>query len=149
MDTDNISKKISEIKHLFMVYRNGIVADALRKAGMPYDYIFGLQLPQIAQIAKENTPSPELANALWNDHKVRESRLLACYLFPKEMPVENVIRIIESLQTREEAEILSFKFLRFHEKANQILKILKEKKESANSNLIEYCADIFEKNLSC
>ena len=38
---------LKEIKHQFMAFRNGIVADALRKAGYDYKVIFGLQLPQL------------------------------------------------------------------------------------------------------
>ena len=73
---------LQSIKKDFFVFRNGIVADTLRKAGMPHKVIFGLQIPQIAAIAKALTPSSELAEALWNDSEVRESRILATYLFP-------------------------------------------------------------------
>ena len=41
------------VKHLFMTYRNGIVADTLRKAGLPFGVIFGLQLPQLSGIARD------------------------------------------------------------------------------------------------
>lgn len=80
---------LQSIKKDFFVFRNGIVADTLRKAGMPHKVIFGLQIPQIAAIAKDLTPSSELAEALWNDSEVRESRILATYLFPvDEMSLE-------------------------------------------------------------
>ena len=48
MDNNRINDSIKQIKHNFMAYRNGIVSDTLRKAGMPYNIIFGTQLPQIA-----------------------------------------------------------------------------------------------------
>ena len=80
MDNNHINDSIKQIKHNFMAYRNGIVSDTLRKAGMPYNIIFGLQLPQIAAIAREYGASDELADSLWKDSGVRESRLLACYL---------------------------------------------------------------------
>ena len=73
---------IKEVKKEFFAFRNGIVADALRKAGMPYKVIFGLQVPQLAQIARGLEPSMEIADKLWADKEVRESRLLAAYLFP-------------------------------------------------------------------
>ena len=47
---------LQSIKKDFFVFRNGIVADTLRKAGMPHKVIFGLQIPQIAAIAKDLTP---------------------------------------------------------------------------------------------
>ena len=73
---------MKDIKKEFFAFRNGITADILRKAGMPYKIIFGLQVPQIAQIARGHKPDMELADRLWNDTEVRESRLLATYLFP-------------------------------------------------------------------
>lgn len=110
---------LQEIKQLFFAYRNGIVADTLRRAGMPYKMIFGLQVPQISEIAKtlKETHTPEeiltLANALWNDKGVRESRLLACYLFdPKSISAEKVEKLKTDLQTPEERDMLNFRILR-------------------------------------
>ena len=73
---------LAEIKKRFFALRNGVVADTLRKAGMPYKMIFGLQVPQLAEIARSLKPETALADELWKDRDVRESRLLACYLFP-------------------------------------------------------------------
>ena len=108
MDTN-----IQNIKKEFFAFRNGIVADALRKAGMPYKVIFGLQVPQLAQIARSLEPSMELADKLWADKEVRESRLLAAYLFPlDQMCEEKAIELMRSAQTPEESDMLAFRLLK-------------------------------------
>ena len=72
---------IQEIKKEFFAMRNGMLGDTLRKAGMPYAVIFGLNIPQLGEIARraqEDTAERDaLARELWADTKVRESRLLA------------------------------------------------------------------------
>ena len=95
-----------------MVYRNGIVADALRPC-TPYSVIFGLQVPQLAEIARSFPQDPDLAMALWDDCCVRESRLLAVYLFPPaSIPMETALELARSVQTREEADMLAFRLLK-------------------------------------
>lgn len=104
---------IQSIKKEFFAFRNGIIADALRKAGMPYKTIFGLQIPQLAQIARSYKPSMEIADELWNDKDVRESRLLATYLFPIDnISKEKAIDLMRSTQTPEESDMLSFRLLK-------------------------------------
>lgn len=98
---------VKEIKHEFMAYRNGVVADTLRQAGMPYSIIFGLNVPQLAAIARPLMPDHELARELWADRNVRESRLLACYLFdPKKVKNDEALALAAGTQTREEADML-------------------------------------------
>ena len=114
---------LQSIKKVFFVFRNGIVADTLRKAGMPHKVIFGLQIPQIAAIAKDLTPSSELAEALWNDSEVRESRILATYLFPvDEMSLEKATWLLGSVRTPEESDMLAFRLLKRLPFASEILK---------------------------
>ncbi len=114
---------LQSIKKDFFVFRNGIVADTLRKAGMPHKVIFGLQIPQIAAIAKDLTPSSELAEALWNDSEVRESRILATYLFPvDEMSMEKATWLLGSVRTQEESDMLAFRLLKRLPFASEILK---------------------------
>lgn len=105
---------LKEIKHLFMTYRNGIVADTLRKAGEPFGVIFGLQLPQLSEIARQTGKSAELADSLWADSNVRESRLLACWVYPpEEISMEKAVALASGVITREEADILAFRLLRY------------------------------------
>lgn len=137
-------RTIKEIKHQFMAFRNGIVADTLRRAGMPYKIIFGLQLPQIAGISRQFAPSMTLAEALWADNNLRESRLLACYLFPREqITFSRAIQLANSVQTQEEADILCFRLLRYLPFAQELMEELKLSPE----NLIAYCGKALQRNL--
>ena len=108
-----------EIKHEFMVYRNGIVADTLRKAGDNHNIIFGLQLPVLKQIAiglknrLTETELTELAHALWADSAVRESRLLTpLILTPANIDLNTATKMCQEIITPEEADILIFALLR-------------------------------------
>ena len=109
---------IQEIKKQFFALRNGMLADTLRKAGMPYGIIFGMNVPQLGQLARDITADPDsdlgqLAGQLWADRNVRESRLLACWLFPVEaVTPEAALAMMADVQTREEADILAFRLLR-------------------------------------
>lgn len=144
MNPEN-NETIKSIKHQFMVYRNGIVADTLRNSGMPYHIIFGLQLPQLSQIARSVNPSLSLANDLWADSKVRESRLLACYLFPKEeITMEQALDLSRSVQTTEEADILCFRLLRYLPFAEQLVAAISV---DTDNRTAEYCAVALRRNL--
>lgn len=117
---------IKEIKHLFLAYRNGIIADTLRQAGYPQPIIFGLQLPQLGEIARQVLADPAteretLARELWADHKVRESRLLACWLFdPVTLTSEEAEALAADVRTLEEADILVFRLLRHYPVADTL-----------------------------
>lgn len=80
---------------------------------MPYPIIFGLQIPQLAQIARGLQPSMELADKLWSDRNVRESRILAAYLFPLEnVDMEKALSLARDVLTQEEADMLAFRIFK-------------------------------------
>lgn len=127
-----------------MAYRNGIVADALRKAGQPYSIIFGLQLPQLSEIARKLEPSVELGRALWSDKNVRESRLLAAWVFPKDkLSAEEALEMVTDIQTREESDILAFRLLRYLPFASSLM----DKLLNSKSILINYTGIALKRNL--
>lgn len=141
METTN---ELKDIKHRFMIYRNGIVSDTLRKAGMPYAIIFGLQLPQLSGIARSLTPSIAIADRLWEDKGVRESRLLACWLYPKEsVDYEKALDLAISVQTAEEADILCFRLLRHLSFAPKLAETL----STSGQRLSEYCGTALRRDL--
>lgn len=72
---------MQSVKRSFFALRNGVVADALRKSGSPYKIIFGLNLPQLRDIATQYAGNRELADELWNNNSTRESQLLAILLY--------------------------------------------------------------------
>lgn len=101
------------IKRRFFAMRNGIIADTLRKAGLDYRMIFGLNLPQIAEIAAEQPKEAALAEELWADRRTRESLLLAPMLYPAgEMDAATAMRWISEVTTTEVADVLCLKLLR-------------------------------------
>lgn len=57
--------KMQRLKRRFFAMRNGITADALRRVGQPFRVIFGLNMPQLREIAGEFGPDEELARELW------------------------------------------------------------------------------------
>ncbi len=142
------NENMRAIKHQFMVYRNGIVAEALRNSGMPYHVIFGLQLPQLAQIARSLNQDKVIAQQLWNDKNVRESRLLACYLFPKDcITLNEAVELARSVQTTEEADILCFRLLRYLPFAEALVDVIKSTNGEENKSLISYCATALRRNI--
>lgn len=135
---------MKEIKHLFFTYRNGIVADTLRKAGYPYKTIFGLEIPRLAEIAGTQKPSMELADALWADRDVRESRVLACYLFPLgEMTPEKCMALASDVQTREEADMLAFRVFKRLPFAADLLRAFGE----GDADALKVCAKALRPHL--
>ena len=117
-----MEETLREIKQLFFTYRNGALADTLKGAGHPCAVVFGLMIPQIADIARQQTPSLELAQRLWDDTGVRESRILATYLFPpQEVTREHAMRLASEVRNAEEADMLAFRLLKRLPCAPQLL----------------------------
>ncbi len=112
---------IQTIKRKLYAMRNGITADALRRAGSPHRLIFGVNLPQLSEIAANSPRSAEIARTLWNDTALRESMLLAPMLFPPEdMTYEESCRWLETSSGTECADILCHKLLRHLPYARQL-----------------------------
>lgn len=144
MENYDIPELVRSIKKEFLTYRNGIVAETLRKAGLDYKLIFGLQLPQISQIALRLPHIPELAQALWDDSSVRESRLLACYLFdPGYIDMQKAISLANEVNNSEEADILSFRLLKRLPSAADLAESL----EDGTTPQTRYCAKALRRNL--
>ena len=67
-----------EIRKRLYAFRNGIAADAMRRAGYPHKVILGVEIPRIAAIARLcGGTDDSLAEALWADPDMREARILA------------------------------------------------------------------------
>lgn len=93
--------------------RNGIIADTMRRAGDSHRIIFGLNLPQIAEIARDHYGNTALAAQLWENRTTRESRLIAPMLYPPaEMPVSLAKEWALDACGNEETDILCHRLLR-------------------------------------
>lgn len=105
--------EMQAIKRNFFAMRNGIVADSLRKAGSPFTIIFGVNLPQLDEIAVNTGKNKALALQLYNDTRTRESMLVAPMVFPpEEMTPELALEWLQKSKAVEVTDILCHKLLR-------------------------------------
>lgn len=121
------------VKRHFFAMRNGIIADTLRRAGSPFRIIFGLNLPQIVEIAAETPHTPELAEALWANSSTRESMLLAPMLYPTDgFSKGKALEWIVAVPASEVADILCHRLLRHLPFAKQLSEELIEKTDASD-----------------
>lgn len=105
--------RVQEIKRRLYALRNGIVADSLRKGGLDYKMAFGLNLPQIVEVASEIEPDRELAETFWADDRTRESKLLAPMIYPREAVTrQRASEMLRQTLTTEVADVLCHRLLR-------------------------------------
>lgn len=130
---------IQTVKRRLFAMRNGVIADVLRRSGSPFRIIFGVNLPQLVDIAKETGMSEELALALWHDTATRESMLLAPLIYPREnLGKEAARKWIAEVPAPEVADILCHRLLRHQPYAAELaLEVINE--ESA-TDLEHYTA---------
>lgn len=104
---------MQQLKRALYAMRNGIVADTLRRGGCPYRLIFGVNLPQLTEIATRFGPSGELAAELAQDSSLRESALLSFMLMPVDtLTIDDARGLVRRVRWSEDADILCFKVLR-------------------------------------
>ncbi|MBD5225483.1 MAG: hypothetical protein HDS68_05890 [Bacteroidales bacterium] len=123
---------MQQIKRRFFAMRNGMLADQMRRNGLDYRVNFGLNIPQIKEIATDTLSSGltsaeqlELANALWENINTRESRLLAPMLFPADiMSDELALKWLSEAQTTEISDHLCHSLLRKLPFASEVAKTL-------------------------
>ena len=110
---DDKYNDLQKVKRHFFAMRNGIIADTLRKAGSHFRIIFGLNLPQIVEIASATPHTASLARELWRNTSTRESMLLAPMLFPHdEMTEAEAAAWIDGIPEPEVADVLCHRLLR-------------------------------------
>lgn len=125
---DEDKTQIQLVKQRFFAMRNGIVADVLRRGGSPYRIIFGLNLPQLKEIATVFGYDKELAEQLWANTSTRESRLMAPMLInPEEFTESDVLRWLGNLTgATEELDFLCHSLLRKLPFADTLVDLLTE-----------------------
>ena len=129
METQDVLK---EIRKEFFAFRNGIVADKLRKAGDPHGMIMGCLLVDVSAIAgrvRDDITDQEqrvsIAQELWNDTNSRECRLAAPILYPAEdMSLEEAMQWCQTVETVEIADNLCHKLLRHINDADALFRQL-------------------------
>lgn len=137
---------IKNIKKSFFAYRNGVITDRLRNAGDCHKVIFGLNIPQLVEIANATGQNANIARQLWFNSDSRESRLIAPMIFPSEdMSIEEAHSWIDSVENTEVSDNLCHKLLK---KLPYTETLFQEYSLSAN-DLLRYTAFRIAMNLLC
>lgn len=119
--SDTEFNDMQRAKRCMFSMRNGVVADALRKGGSPFQIIFGVNLPQLVEIAAELPHTAQLATELWHNTTTRESMLIAPMLMPREQMTIELARVwIEDIPCAEVADIFCHRLLRHLSYAPQL-----------------------------
>lgn len=106
-------ERIKEIKLELRSQMNGIASSAMRQSE-DYRVNFGVELPRLQEMAEAESFNPitPLASALWKE-SVRECRILALMIFPKEEMDEELCDVwAEQIHTSEIAQIASLHLFR-------------------------------------
>ena len=105
--------EMQTIKRRFFAMRNGAIAENMRRLGAKYRIIFGLNLPQIIEIATETGVNKILAEALWDNKSTRESLLIAPMLYPREeFNIEIAQKWISEVTSAEVGDVLCHRLLK-------------------------------------
>ena len=137
--------KMQNVKRRFFALRNGDIANTLRKAGSPYRIIFGLQLPQILEVAAASGIDSALAESLWANDSTRESRLMAPMVADRQtFSLNDAQRWISSLVSTEEVDLLCHRLLRHLPFASEIIS---ESGMDGRSDIEHYLALRLARNL--
>lgn len=134
--------EMQRLKREMFSRRNGIIVDALRKGGSKFKIIFGLNLPQLKEVADMFPQNKEFAIQVWNNSSTRESMLIAPMLMPgDDYSKEEAIRWITEAPEKEVVDVLCLKLLRTRPYAldlvNDLLK--REDKQSKYAGLRLLC----------
>lgn len=126
------------IKRELFAHRNGIVAERVRRAGMPYPLVFGVTLAELAQIAADHGFDPELALRLRADRRCRESMLLAPMLVdPATVTLQEALQWAGEAPTTEVADVVANRLLRKVAAADELIPLLGAPE---NSDMLRYMA---------
>jgi len=137
MNTQPKFNDMQLVKRRFFAMRNGVVADTLRKAGSPYHIIFGVNLPQIREIADGFTPDYDLACRLWADTRTRESQMLAPWLIPgRRLDESSATEWLRGIVSHEAADILCMAVMRGADYAETVAR----KMINSDNDLYRYAA---------
>ena len=120
METSKTQEILRGIRKEFFAYRNGIIADKMRKAGDPHPMMMGCLLVDIMTITRQVRETVDddgqlaaTASELWADTNSRECRLAAPMLYPADMmSPELAMQWCQSVETTEVADNLCHKLLR-------------------------------------
>lgn len=141
---------MQKVKRRFFAMRNGDLAQQMKERGASYRINFGLNLPQVSEIARDFLPGgvenqgleqgfdmAGFARRLRDNVSTRESMLIAPMLFPvDELTMAEAVEWGRNVSSPEVADVLCLKLLRHWSGAEDLAwKLL-----SDNLPLARYCA---------
>lgn len=149
--------QLSAIHKLFRSRQNVFTSSLLREHGYVYKVAFGCSLPDIKQIAsmvKEmlaDAQSPlygvsetEVAESLWAEDDIRESKMTAPLLYPRgTMDIETAERWAQSIPNPEVADVACMYAFQYG-----IGQELITRWSGSEDKMLRYCARNLEKRLS-
>lgn len=109
---------MQHIKRDIFAMRNGIVAETLRRAGSPYRFIMGVNIPQLKEIAARYSGDAELSALLRADADSRESQLIAPMICPRGSVSQTEARQwLSESKSREAVDVICHSLLRHEDYA--------------------------------
>lgn len=78
---ERVRKTANDIRRAFRLLMNGVASQSMRQKGSTYHVNWGIQLPQLKEMAAQYEQDSQLAVLLWKDD-VRESKIMATLLMP-------------------------------------------------------------------
>lgn len=143
---NSLQEVLNHIKKEFFTFRNGIIAEAVRKMYDNSTMVYGLTVPQFIEIAAGQPKDYKIAMALWNDITCRESRMLSLYLLPpSQLTIKEAEKMVKSVRSIEEADFLAFKVLRNLPYAKELMERLQSDEEQPE--ITAYAIKMLEKNI--
>lgn len=133
-----ITDTMRELKRRFFMMRNGAIGEQLRRNGLKYRIIFGLNMPQLIEIAGDFPVDRDFALALWANTSTRESMLMAPMLYPAEqLTLDDALKLAGESPSVEVTDNLCHRLLRKAPFVEEIInKCLTDKEERP---LMRYC----------
>ena len=105
--------KLQTVKRHFFAMRNGIIAHTLRKGGSQYKIIFGLNVPQLREIAERIGYDSDLAEQLRRNVTTRESQLIFPMLIDSaSVEMNDALQMVSETTSHEAADMLCHGLLR-------------------------------------
>ena len=101
-------QKLKDIKRAFRLKMDGMASRSMREKGLDYKINWGVNLPDLKEMAGAYGKDYDLAIALWKED-IRECKILATLIMPPEQMLPEVVDIwMEQTNSQEMAELCAF-----------------------------------------
>lgn len=118
MDKTDLQNVIGEIKRSFRLRMNGVVSASMRQKGVQGYLNWGIQFPELKQMAAKYQKDYDLALALWKEN-VRECKILSTLLMPTRVMSSDMVSLwMEQIETQEIAEYATYNVFQYVDNAS-------------------------------